>query len=37
MNTALCARVWVDLFLHREQQPMTLPPFANKIVDQLLH
>lgn len=37
MNTTLCARVWVDLFLDREQQPMTLPSLANKIAGQLLH
>ena len=37
MNTTLCARVWVDPFLDREQQPMTLPPLANKIAGQLLH
>ena len=37
MNTALCARVWVDPFLDREQQPMPLTPFTNKIAGQLLH
>ncbi len=36
MNTTLCARVWADPFLDREQQPMTLQPFANKIAGQLL-
>ena len=36
MNTALCARVWVETFRDREQQPMTLPPFANTIAGQLL-
>ena len=29
--------VWVDHFLDREQQPMTLPPFADTIASQLLH
>lgn len=37
MNTTLCARVWADPFLDREQQPMNLPPFADKIAGQLLH
>lgn len=37
MNTTLCARVWVDYFLDREQQPMTLPPFADTIAGELLH
>lgn len=37
MTTALYARVWADPFLDREQQPMNLPPFADKIVGQLLH
>lgn len=36
MNTTLCARVWVDYFLDREQQPMTLPPFADTIAGELL-
>ncbi len=36
MNTTLCARVWVETFRDREQQPMTLPPFANTIAGQLL-
>lgn len=37
MNTTLCARVWAAPFLDREQQPMNLPPFADKIAGQLLH
>ena len=36
MNTTLCARVWVETFLDREQEPMTLPPFADAIAGQLL-
>ena len=36
MTTALQARVWADPFLDREQQPMTLPPFADTIAGQLL-
>lgn len=37
MNVTLCAQVWVDPFLDREQQPMNLPSFANTIAGQLLH
>lgn len=37
MTTALYARVWVDRFLDREQQPMTLPSFTNKISGQFFH
>lgn len=36
-NATLCARIWVDPFLDREQQPMTLPPFTNTIAGQLSH
>ena len=36
MNTTLCSRVWVETFRDREQQPMTLLPFANTITGQLL-
>ena len=36
MTTALQARVWVETFRDREQQPMTLPPFADTITGQLL-
>ena len=37
MNTTLCARVWVDHFLDREQQPMPLTAFADTITGQFLH
>lgn len=37
MNTTLRARVWVAPFLDREQQPITLPPFATTIAGKLLH
>ena len=36
MNTTLCARVWVETFRNREQQPMALPPFADMIAGQVL-
>lgn len=37
MTTALYARVEVDPFLDREQQPIPLAPFANKVAGQFLH
>lgn len=37
MNTTLCARVWVEAFLDREQQPMPLTAFADTIAGQFLH
>jgi hypothetical protein len=37
MTTALYARVWVDHFLDREQQPMPLTAFADTITGQFLH
>lgn len=37
LNATLCARVWVDPFLDREQQPLNLPSFTNTIAGQLFH
>lgn len=37
MNTTLRARVWVDPFLDREQQPIISPLFADQVASRLLH